>query len=142
MTDLQILILTIIGESRGEPIEGQVAVGSVIRNRLHSNPNKYKNYSDVCLEPKQFSCWNDNDPNKKYLLGLGEKMKNNIPLTDPHLQQCVLVGNGIYNWQILDNTRGSEYYMTKKIFNDSRPMWARDPKSDPLNFGSQVFFSV
>ena len=34
LTDTQILLLTLWGEGRGEPIEGRVAIGSVIRNRV------------------------------------------------------------------------------------------------------------
>jgi hypothetical protein len=29
-----------------------------------------KTIKDVCLQPKQFSCWNSNNPNRKLLLTL------------------------------------------------------------------------
>src|SRR5258707_944915 len=50
LSDNEVLSLTLIGEARGEPIEGIIAVGCVIRIRMHHSPAKYHNYSDVCLE--------------------------------------------------------------------------------------------
>lgn len=48
-------VLTIMLEAAGEPIEGQVAVGEVIRNRARL---RGLSFEQVCLQRKQFSCWN------------------------------------------------------------------------------------
>jgi len=67
-TNLLHLAKTIYGEARGESIETMLAVGWVIRNRLHTK--RYGDtYKDVVLQPKQFSCWNKNDPNYKKIKG-------------------------------------------------------------------------
>lgn len=136
-----VLSLTIIGEARGEPIEGQVAVGSVIRNRLTKYNIKYKNYRDVCLEPFQFSCWNKSDPNREYLLGIAEKILIGEVITDYHLKQCQYVAAGIFNWYIKDNTGGSLYYMTKGLFDTKRPSWATFTENERI-YGKQIFFNV
>lgn len=139
---LEILALTIIGEARGEGIAGQVAVGCVIRNRLHSNPEKYKNFSGVCLEPKQFSCWNKDDSNFAYLTDLGEKMIDNQSMNDPIIRQCILVANGISNYDLIDNTKGAKYYVvTSLLISDKAPSWSRNRKNS-LEIGHQTFFSL
>ena len=142
LSDSEFLGLTIIGEGRGEPIEGQVAIGCVCRNRLHSQPNKYNNYKDVCLEKEQFSCWNENDSNKPYLEELGQKLLNNIPINDIYLLQCFWVAQGVYDWKIIDNTKGALHYMTKDLFFSKRPTWAKVVRNGTEIIGKQVFFNV
>src|SRR5215475_12186553 len=98
LDDLELLILTIIGESRGEPIEGQVAVGSVILNRC----NKYKDTIDkVVLRPNQFSCWNSNDPNRMLLNNLAKEMTEGLSI-DSLYNQCYYVAEGLIGHQIGD----------------------------------------
>lgn len=141
LSPTEILGLTIIGEARGEPIEGQVAVGSVIRNRLHHNP-KYTNYNDVCLARNQFSCWNENDPNYPFLLELAHRMIFGQVISDVYFSQCLWVAEGIADNKIADNTHGSQFYMTTELFNSNRPKWATIPINDPETHGRQTFFNI
>ena len=60
------LAATMWAEARGEGPSGMGYVGHVIMNRVSEN-FRGSTISDVVLYPKQFSCWNDNDPNKKML---------------------------------------------------------------------------
>ncbi len=140
LSQAEILGLTIIGEARGEPIDGQIAVGCVPRNRLRLSPWKYHSYTQTCLEAAQFSCWNGDDPNYSYLLTIAEKLVHNEPI-DRILKQCIFVATGIVDEIIVDITRGATNYITKKLFDEHRPSWARNPKN-VLQFGSQVFFSL
>ena len=67
--DRIILARTIYGEARDEPEDGQRAVGEVIMNRVASN--RYPDsVSGVCLQSKQFSCWNLNDVNRSKIISL------------------------------------------------------------------------
>ena len=50
-----VVIETICYEAMSEPLEGQVAVARVIRNRA---VNRRLTFEEVCLQPYQFSCWN------------------------------------------------------------------------------------
>ena len=142
LTAAEVIGLTIVGEARGEPIEGQVAVGSIIRNRLHDNPGKYHSYSEVCLEPLQFSCWNELDSNYSLLFDLADQLLAGKEFTDPILRQCLWVAQGIIDWSILDNTKGSKNYLTYDLWKNNRPSWAKTPLRDPIKIGNQVFFSV
>ena len=57
LDDWQALTLTLYGEASAEPIEGKVAVGCVVRNRVQT-PNRYgSTYRAVCHQRAQFSCW-------------------------------------------------------------------------------------
>lgn len=138
LSDLELLTLTIIGEGRGEPIEGQLAVGNVIMNRCKA----YKDTVDkVVLKPSQFSCWNDGDPNKPYLLEMAEKLLvgQNI---DPQYKQIQWVAEGLIENRVADNTNGSLHYLTAKLFTSpNRPSWARTVIF-AVTKGTQIFFNI
>ena len=51
----QVIALTLLAEARGEGTEGMEAVAMVIKQRM---ANRQQTASQVCLAPKQFSCWN------------------------------------------------------------------------------------
>lgn len=139
LSDLEILTLTLIGEARGEPIEGQVAVASVIMNRARTSK---LTVGEICLAPKQFSCWNENDPNRFLLDELAGRFLIGNKLEVPSYRQCLCVARGVLKDEILDNTHGSMHYLTNQLFNsDVRPQWASNPKF-PLIKGSQTFFNI
>jgi len=137
--DSEVMFLTIVGEARSEPIEGQVAVANVILNRSRKRGQSVK---DVCLSPKQFSCWNEDDPNRALLIAIAHQMlKGSYEF--PDYQQIQWVVDGIFSDKIRDNTRGRDHYMTTYLFNsDKRPSWAKTPKADPIRIGSHTFLSV
>lgn len=138
LSEFEVFMLTIIGEARGEPLEGQVAVGFVVYNRVLA---RRSNFRDVCLAPNQFSCWNDNDPNRTFLESLGEKLLDGQKLKDYSQEEWV--AHGIYDHWIWDPIKGFQYYMTNSLFNsDKRPMWARVPATDPIVIGNHTFFMV
>lgn len=58
----QILALTIAYESANQGNIGMESVASVIWNRAeHKTPMEF---AMLCLEPRQFSCWNGHNPNQ------------------------------------------------------------------------------
>ena len=142
LSDAEILSLTLIGEARGEPIEGIIAVGCIIRNRMHHSPSKYHTYKDVCYEPKQFSCWNENDTNYPFLIDLASQLIAGQKLNDPYIRQCMWVANGIIDWSLIDNTSGSLYYLTNELFKSNlKPKWSLGAKNIK-DIGRQTFFNV
>jgi len=142
LTPFEVLTLTIIGEARGEPIESQVGVGCVIRNRLLMD--KYKDYKDVCLRPNQFSCWNPKDVNRNYLLQLASQMLK-TPFADLSLKQCQFIANGIVSWQVADNVNGARFYIENTVFAkigvDPNLDWAKGYKNIAIR-GHHTFFSL
>jgi N-acetylmuramoyl-L-alanine amidase len=59
---------TIRGEARGEPREGKMGVGEVIRTRMRLHYNSDGTMPGTVCAPFQFSCWNHNDPNRLMIL--------------------------------------------------------------------------
>ncbi len=55
------MALTMYLEARSEGYDGLIAVGSVILNRAKQRGLSIK---QVCLQPFQFSCFNENDPQR------------------------------------------------------------------------------
>lgn len=142
LSPLEALTLTIIGEARGEPIQGQVAVGWIIKNRLMHKPTIYRDYRDVVFEQEQFSCWNSNSPEKGLMDSLIESMVRGEIFEDMYLKQCEYVAQGIDNNKIIDNTGGNLYYLTSSLFNsDHRPSWAKNTRNARV-IGTQTFFMV
>lgn len=70
-----VVVMTLWGEVRGEPLTCKTAVASVIRNRalrrhLATGYPLMTCFSDVCLQSDQFGCWKD------------RKFVKNLPVTD------------------------------------------------------------
>jgi N-acetylmuramoyl-L-alanine amidase len=62
VSDVQLLARAINGEARGEPYEGQVAVGAVILNRVKS-PNFPNTIAGVIYQPGAFTAVSDGQIN-------------------------------------------------------------------------------
>lgn len=134
--------LTIWGEARGESIEGQVGVGHVIMNRVRHWDIKENNVKDIVLAPKQFSCWNSNDPNYEKLLHLAKDLELKEMTDDLLLRQTIYLANGIVKNILFDNTNGNLNYMTNNLyFSSKRPSWASTPKK-MLVIGNHTFFTA
>lgn len=117
MTEEEIFSKTIYGEARGESLAGQEAVANVILNRVKMNliqPMWWgKNIREVCLKPKQFSCWNHNDVNYKIL-------KSDLS-ENPVYQICQRIVKRALAGVLTDNTNGATHYHTIEC----HPLWAR-----------------
>ena len=98
-----IVFRTLFGECRGEPIEAQVGVGCVLRNRLKDArwPNFY---NDVALQPAQFSCFRPQDPNFERLMDPEEHEAESV------LAQLRWVAKGIVDNFLRDNVAGANHY--------------------------------
>ena len=118
MDELEIFAKTLYGEARGESLAGIEAVANVILNRhkiaLHTNRIWWgKTISEICLKPRQFSCWNPTDPNFKFL---------HQDLSDDKLYQiCKRVALRALHGNLIDNTHGATHYHTIRV----NPYWAK-----------------
>lgn len=131
--DIDIFARTLYGEARGEyaktGIAALIAVGNVIMNRF-----KRKKYgdtiADVCLKPRQFSCWNQCDPNRILIQDIN---LDGIPL----FKHCLKVALMLVDGEWPDLTQDSDHYHTKSI----RPYWARNGKIK-LRLGNHIFYKL
>lgn len=129
--DREILIKTVWGEARGEKAIGKMAVAWVILNRTRKPqwPNRIK---DVCLQPWQFSCWNDNDPNR------GRVNNLNTESADPVIAEVRRCVDMVLQDLVLDPTNGADHYYADWI---ATPNWARG-KTPSSVIGRHRFFNL
>jgi len=111
LSEKDILARLIYGEARGESDEGKKAVANVVRNRLKKKSWYGKSYKEVSLKPKQFSCFNQEDPNYKIL--------TELVIFDPIYGKCLEIACDIINNKIKDNTESSTHYHTVGVL----PYW-------------------
>lgn len=142
--DARALALTLYGEGRGEPIEGRVAIGSVIRNRARTGYCG-KTIAEVCLYPSQFSCWNGGtDENHAHLMALARSLADGGPPPWNALERTIYdetcwIASGLVGGMIRDRVAGARHYMTVAQF-ELNPKWARG-KKPVAQIGRHVFFT-
>lgn len=143
LNDEEALALTIFGEARGEPIEGKAAVASVVMNRAKTPARFSDSIKDVCLQPKQFSCWNVGDPNRQRLIALGERLKSGLTGSDTEsrvLEECRFVAEGYLSGVLRSRIGDADHYLTRSLWSSrQRPTWAT---GTPEFVGNHVFMKV
>ena len=112
--ELDLLAALIWAEARGEPLEGQVAVACVVRNRVKRQQRL--TYLHAMLQAWEFSCFNPittEDPwvgSRSILHMLGKPSK-----------QHHWVAQGVYLDVLDDNTSGATLYYNPEL---AAPAWA------------------
>ena len=121
LMDVQLLALCAWGEARGEPVQGQLGVMWVIRNRVHDRQGRYgRGYAGVILRPLQFSCMNADDPNLAKILLLADRLEDATGKQEQPLTQLIYLGHGVLMGDLVDNTWSSNHYHSTGI---PRPSW-------------------
>ncbi len=158
--DLNVLAQTIWGEARQEGTKGMIAVGNVIKNRAEANKKMFgQGIRGVALKPKQFSCWNEGDPNREKLKNIlqydklvslrksptgepfnewfqkfkntGEYLEYKSYLKAKEIAKQILAGS------LPDPTKGAVYYHTL----DVKPIW-RTKLDQVAQYGNHVFYTL
>lgn len=122
-----VAIRTLVGEVRGEPIEGRKAVAHVLLNRLRTG--KWgSTLAQVCLAHAQFSCWLSSDPNWKLLTSISD--------FDPIMLEMAGVLNAAR--QEPDFTGGATFYYAVSM--PKAPIWTLGATFTG-QWGHQKFYS-
>jgi spore germination cell wall hydrolase CwlJ-like protein len=114
-TDREAIALTLWGEARNQGIQGLIAVACVLRNRLQRGTWGHT-YVAVCLAPKQFSCWNIHDPNRRLLEALIGQ-----PVTTSILAVCYALADVLVHESIIHHVGAATHYYASSI---PPPSWA------------------
>lgn len=130
LRDTDILARTLYGEARGEPHDGIVAVASVVINRA-ADPRWPDRIADVCLQPRQFSCWNVNDRNLRAML-LADMM-------DDRYADCFRVASSAAAGMLRDTTGGATHYVNPAALKQL-PSWF-DAHKITARIGRHVFLA-
>lgn len=144
VTDQTALICTLLGECANEPLEGQVAVASVIRTRVKHPRWWGTGWRGVCLKQGQFSCWWEKNDNTKRVYELAEAMRARTDATGPLsiVGQLHWIASGVMDDMLLDNTGTSDHYLAAWLYqSDQCPSWARR-KRPVARIGNHVFLRL
>lgn len=121
-----ILGLAIYREARGETFRGKLLVGNTIKNRVEDR-RWPESYTDVILQPWQFSSFNKNDPNNRKFPG-GSSIS---------WQQCWEVAGEVLD-DDEDPSLGANHYYATWI---DPPSWA-DENKIVVTEGTHVFYKL
>lgn len=117
-TEKMILARMLFGEARNCSREEKIAVAYTAINR--ANDGKKWNGSTVkeaILVPKQYSCFNENDPNRKKIMNPEKYDKRSFI-------ECLDVATRVLEGAYPDPTKGATHYHTLS----STPSWAKSTK--------------
>ena len=125
------LAATMWGEARGEGRTGMGFVGHVIMNRAAAD-FRGSNPTEVALYHKQFSCWNQNDPNREKLTV--EYLENTTGEERVAWDNAKSLAYYILNGSA-DYTGGALHYHAKTV----NPNWSSDYTVTRVE-GSHIFY--
>lgn len=143
----QVLAVTLYGEARSEPVEGRIAIASVIRNRVNADlgndqkPDWWgEGYRGVCLAPWQFSCWMPQGGQQNYdvVMAVVRTLVNGQGV-GPVMRECLWLALGIISGDLADRVSGCTHYLTADLFRMNPPKWTKG-KTPQVRLGPHLFF--
>lgn len=139
--NVRVLALTLVGEARGESLDGRVAVAHTVRNRA---TEKSREAADVCLQKWQYSCWNEGtDSNHRFVMALAEKLwgtKEPLGEYASLFAECQYLAGGVLTGALRDHTKGSTHYLTIDLLHSRPPTWVGD-RLPTVVLGNHAFFA-
>ena len=124
LSDEQLMALCIYGEARDQGLDGMLAVGSVVMNRLRRQTWMGKTVKEVILKRYQFSCFNETDPNRK-LLALAADDFQGATERDGWLRAAYWVAIGILDHYLASNVAMATNYFRPSA-NAADPSWTKE----------------
>lgn len=118
---------TVLGEAEGEDREGKRLVAYSIMHRVWDDRDRWpKDPGAVCLQSKQFSCWNDGSPRLRVMLDPMEHVPMEV------WQACFVAATEAMFKLGADYTGGANHYLnekeTRRIRGGSLPSWFDEDK--------------
>lgn len=140
MTEPQRVALVLYGEARSEPIEGLIAVGNVIRNRVKAQTWFGKTYSEVVTRKRQFSCLHPigGKSNYKRVLAFAKALAIHDEIVSLKERESIWVSHGVLGDYVRDLTKGSTHYHVAAMA--PRPEWAKNVVPT-IQVGAHVFYN-
>ena len=133
LKDEEVMALTLYGEARGASFDAKLGMAQVMWNRAKDG-RFGKDIKEVVTKPKQFSCYNDSDPNLSILMEVvedfGSKFEENI-----HLRECYMVALAVINGTLRGKVKDSLYYHTTGV----NPKWNKNMKLE-AKIGNTLFW--
>ena len=129
--DRMLLAKTLMAEAGGEGLEGMLAAGAVINNRVGAG-GYGSNLREVIMKPGQFSAWNGVTG---YAGGEGALDMDRMTPNEQALQAADMLLSGQYQ----DPTGGENHYYNPSV---ADPKWGQRNGGDWLRIGNHIFGSA
>ncbi|WP_431286941.1 cell wall hydrolase [Roseateles chitinivorans] len=131
LSDREVVAATLWGEARNQGVDGLKAVACVIANRARTRYRRCENERAVCLDPKQFSCWNDRDPNRPRMLAVARQ-------PDDSFRACLALADDLLARpvRLTDITDNARHYHTSSV----HPDWSAGKKPCAA-IGDHLFYN-
>lgn len=114
-SDEILLARMIFGEARGCSEIERIAVGYTALNRVNDGKKwNGETIREVVLKPKQYSCFNERDPNRA-------KLMNPMSYEPKVFEDCLAIARNILNGDCSDPAKGATHYFNPRYAN---PSWA------------------
>jgi spore germination cell wall hydrolase CwlJ-like protein len=117
ITDDALAVLTIWTEAQGEPFEGKVGVGEVIRERMRRKYSSDGTVAGTVARRYQFSVWNDDKQDNELLI---HALK--LDWGDKGISECQRAWD---ESATTDYTKGAVLYCNLDVV---KPVWAKPEK--------------
>ena len=119
---MQLMALCIYGEARNQGLDGMLAVASVIMNRVKKQGWMGKTIKEVILKEAQFSCFDEDDPNRSVLAAIALDFQSNAQ-KDGGLSEAYWVALGVLDYHLASNVDGAVCYF-RRLIDLPDPDWA------------------
>ena len=123
------------GEGRNQGKNGMHLIQNVIKNRANSGGtyNWPENVFDVTRQNKQFSAWNQGDPNREKMESLSSDSE------DEQFRQAYEVSNQQLPDELQEIFGEADHYHSDKV----SPSWSKSPKMRKLGqYGNHKFYTT
>ena len=125
-SELDLLTGMIYGEARGESTSGKIGVAVTAKNRV-DNPGWWgRNWREVILMPRQFSCWEDHN---------AEKIRVAMQTKSSAWESCRKIAADVYLGSVIDTLGGPTHYHAISIL----PAWTSKMTLLAV-IGSHIFY--
>lgn len=122
-------IVTIFQEAAGESMDGKIAVGEVIRNRMARKYSSDGTVAGTVCRRYQFSAWNDDKQDNDLLI-----RSLNINDMNPVVKDCIAAWN-----RSRDTNLANRAVLYCNLHVITRPDWAKD-ENRVAEIGNHTFF--
>lgn len=144
LSDAQLLALTIYGEARGETVDGQIAVGTIVLERVEHGGWYGSNIHEVCLKKYQFSCFNEFDKGYGKILHIAENwdeaIATNFSLMGCHALAVGLLAGKIPRTQALADSHAKNY-LNPTYAAPTKEKWLGKGMNIVATIGNHEFFA-
>jgi spore germination cell wall hydrolase CwlJ-like protein len=134
LSELELITLCVYGEARNQGLDGMLAVASVILNRSKKPSWWGSDIKSVILKPWQFSCFNENDPNRKTLENIAMDFQDSLKRLST-LRHCYWIARGLMEGFLSSNVGSATHYHTRQV----KPDW-KDKLQKITQVGDHIFY--